>query len=126
MHARKKARDALFPAQADDAFFDPRRGDIVFRDGASVRRFADRINRLEHRTGARVVRPAELAALALQHEVLHSVIASYRRRFPSSFVRLRAALEASLGGLAEQAMIDFLRLFPPPPVYRALRAPHAA
>ncbi|MCW5836121.1 MAG: hypothetical protein KIS78_27215, partial [Labilithrix sp.] len=120
MHARRTARDALFPSREDDVFFAPRRGDIVFQDGAAVRAFAERVTRGEGRTSGAEVRPAELAAMALVHEVLHAVVGMYRRRYPESFARLASALEASLGPDARSVVLEFLGAFPPPPVYRAL------
>ncbi|HVJ93747.1 MAG TPA: alpha-amylase family glycosyl hydrolase [Labilithrix sp.] len=120
MHARKTARDALFPSKEDDVFFAPRRGDIVFPDGAAVRRFADRVNRLEGRPPHAELRPAELAAMALVHEVFHAVVSMYRERHPASFRRLAAALESSLGPAANDLLVAFLGTFPPPRVYRAL------
>jgi glycosidase len=121
MHARRTARDAFFSEREDDRFFAPRRGDIVFADGAAVRAFAERINRGEHRTGEAELRPAELAAMALVHEVLHAVIGIYHQRYPASFTRLTGALESNLGPNARTVILDFLTAFPPPPVYRALK-----
>ncbi|MBX3204431.1 MAG: hypothetical protein KF764_05150, partial [Labilithrix sp.] len=121
MHARRTARDALFPSREDDVFFAPRRGDIVFQDGAAVRAFADRVNRGEARAAGAEVRPAELAAMALVHEVLHAVAGMYRERHPESFARLTAAIEASLGPDARNLVLEFLGTFPPPPVYRTLQ-----
>lgn len=121
MHVRKTARDALFPSKEDDAFFAPRRGDIVFRDNAAVRAFADRVNRGELRSGEAMLRPAELAAMALVHEVLHAVVGKYRERHPDSFHRFSAMLHTSLGDEARKVVVDFLTKFPPPVVYRTLR-----
>ncbi|MDF2694005.1 MAG: Alpha-amylase family protein [Labilithrix sp.] len=116
MHARKTARDAFFPSRGDDRFFEPRRGDIVFQDSAAVRSFAERVNRGEARSSDAEIRPAELAAMALVHEVLHAVVGMYQERHPESFRRLAAALESTLG---PEARNDFLGAFPPPPVYRS-------
>jgi glycosidase len=118
MHARKTARDAFFPSRGDDSFFEPRRGDIVFADSAAVRTFADRVNRGEGRSSHAEIRPAELAAMALVHEVLHAVVGIYRERHPESFQRLTSSLEASLGPDARKIVVDFLGAFPPPAVYR--------
>src|SRR5262245_44305167 len=121
MHARKTARDAFFPSREDDRFFAHRRGDIVFPDNAAVRSFADRVNRREARSGAHELRPAELVAMALLHEILHGVVRVYRRRYPESFLRLGATIAASLGPDAKALALDFLRTFPPPSVYWSLR-----
>ncbi len=118
MHARKTARDAFFSSKEDDRFFAPRRGDIVFQDSAAVRAFADRVNRVEGRPPHAEIRPAELAAMALVHEVFHVVVERYRERHADSFARLVSALDASLGGQARQVVLDFLGTFPPPAVYR--------
>jgi len=121
MHARKTARDAFFPSKEDDRFFAPRRGDIVFESSAAVRVFAERVNRGEGRPLDAEIRPAELAAMVLVHEVLHAVIEKYRERHPDSFVRLSASLESKLGSQAREVVLDFLKAFPPPPVYRTLK-----
>jgi glycosidase len=121
MHARKTARDALFPSREDDSFFASRRGDIVFQDSATVRTFADRVNRGEGRPADAEIRPAELAAMSLVHEVMHAVIGMYRERHPESFARLASKLEATLGPEARKVVVDFLGVFPPPSVYRSLR-----
>jgi|GEM_PF-305804 len=121
MHARKTARDALFPSTEDDVFFAPRRGDIVFRDNVAIRAFADRVNRREGRSSDTMLRPAELGAMALLHQVLHAVIAKYRATHPDSFRRFAATLEDALGGAAHGLLVDFVATFPPPSVYRSLR-----
>src|SRR4051812_5500928 len=121
MHARKPARDALFPKKADDTFFAPRRGDIVFRDAASVRAFADRVNRGENRPEASRVHPSELGAMAFLHEVLHAVIARYREAHPEAFAELAAALDDALGGDARLVVQAFVGQFPPVAVYRHFR-----
>jgi glycosidase len=121
MHVRKTARDALFPSKDDDVFFAPRRGDVVFRDGASVRAFADRVNRGEGRAAGASVGAAELAAMALVHDVLHAVVGIYRQRNPASFARLTSAMTASLGDGASAILREFVSAFPPPAVYRTFR-----
>src|SRR5262245_24342280 len=122
MHARKTARDALFPSREDDgSFFAPRRGDIVFRTTTALRAFADRVNRAERRADQSELRPAELAAMALVHEVLHAVVDRYRERYPQSFQRFSTTLDASLGPETKKVAVDFLAVFPPPAVYQALR-----
>ncbi len=116
MHARKSARDAYLPSREEDAFFSSR-GDIVLPDPALARRLAERL------AGgvAPRVRPNELAALALFHEVLHTVIGVHRERHPSSFARLLARLNGALGGEAKATLLAFLRTLPPPVLYHALK-----
>jgi hypothetical protein len=121
MHVRKTARDALFPSAEDDAFFAPRRGDIVFRDNIAIRTFADRVNRREGRFGDAMLRPAELGAMVLLHQIQHAVVGRYRERHPDSFQRFAATLEGVLGGGARAIVLDFVAKFPPPSVYRTLR-----
>lgn len=121
MHARKTARDALFPKPADDAFFAPRRGDITFRDAASVRAFADRLNRGEGRTEATKLTPSELGAMAFLHEVLHAVIQRYREAHPEAFEELSRALDDVLGEDKDAVVREFVTRFPPVPVYRHFR-----
>ncbi len=121
MHARKTARDALFPKRTDDTFFAPRRGDIVFRDAASVRAFADRVNRGENRPESLKLTPSELGAMTFLHEVLHAVIARYREAHPEAFAELAAVLDEALGDDARLVVQAFVTLFPPIAVYRHFR-----
>ena len=118
MHARRTARDAFLSTKEDDAYFSPRRGDIVFRSLRAAREFADRLNK---RPGAKVpLQSSELAAMALLHELLHAVIERYRERYPDSFMRLTAALHEAMGEAANAVIVDFVAAFPPPVVYRTL------
>jgi hypothetical protein len=120
MHARKTARDTWFPSRDDDAFFapPPRHGDIVFPDTAAARRFAEKVT-----DAPQTLRPAELAAMVLVHEIFHAVIALYRERHPSSFERLFASLETGLEGEVKGTLLAFLRTFPPTPIYRGEDTP---
>ena len=118
MHARRAARDAYFPRREDDAFFDARRGDVVFEDTGAARRFAERVNAKDARSGDTLLRPAETAAMALVHEIFHVVIGIHRERTPASFASLLEQLRAGLGDGADETRLAFLRTFPPPAVYR--------
>ncbi len=118
MHVRRTARDVLFPSKGDDGFFAPRRGDLVLRDNASARVFADRVNRGEQRPDQRMLRPAEISAMALVHELLHAALETYRARHPLSFERFTKRLDEALEGAARGLVVDFLAKFPPPRVYR--------
>ncbi|MCL2723261.1 MAG: alpha-amylase family glycosyl hydrolase [Polyangiaceae bacterium] len=120
MHARKIARDAYFPKRDDDSFFAPR-GDITFADTAVARVFADRVNIQDGRSGEAFLRPAELAAMVLVHEIFHVVIGLYRQRHPASFDRLIAKLDAALTGSARETVLAFLHAFPTPAIYRHIR-----
>ncbi|MDB4943557.1 MAG: Alpha-amylase family protein, partial [Labilithrix sp.] len=117
MHARKSARDQYFPSPFDDVFFAPR-GDIAFKGTGDARRFADKINARDGRHGEHALRPAELAAMALVHEILHAVLGVYRKQHPASFAALQARLGERLGGAARSTRLDFLRHFPTPGIYR--------
>ena len=61
------------------------RGDVVFRDTGDARRFADRVNAEDGRSAATSLRPAELAAMALVHEIFHAVIGLYREKTRGRF-----------------------------------------
>ena len=113
MHARKSARDQYFPSPFDDAFFTAR-GDVAFKDSGDARRFADKINARDERHGADALRPAELAAMALVHEILHGVIGLYRRTNPASFDGLKKVL----GAKRDETLRTFLGAFPTPGIYR--------
>lgn len=120
MHARKTARDAYFPTRFDDVFFRPR-GDIAFKDSGDARRFADRINVRDERSGADSLRPAEIAAMALVHEIFHAVIGVYRKKNAASFEKLREQLGEKLGSGARETLLTFLRTFPTPAIYKQMQ-----
>src|SRR6476646_10363257 len=119
MHARKTARDAYFPTRFDDVVF-TQRGDVAFRDTGDARRFADRVNARDERTGPSLLRPAELAAMALVHEIFHTVIGLYREntgreKSASGFDKLRGQLGDRLG---PQGVRETLLTFPTPAIYK--------
>src|SRR5690606_36604026 len=95
----------------------PKRGDIVFDDTGAARRFAERVNLKDGRSGDTLLRPAETAAMALVHEIFHDVIGMHRQRNPASFAALLEKLRAALGQGAHETRLAFLRTFPPPSVY---------
>src|SRR5438045_171819 len=103
MHARKTARDAYFPSRFDDVFFE-RRGGAPSQDTWDGRRFADRANVRDERTGPSCLRPAELAAMVLVHEIFHAVIGLYRQRHAKSFDQLLGKLDDQLGGAARETL----------------------
>ncbi|MDB4937538.1 MAG: Alpha-amylase family protein, partial [Labilithrix sp.] len=118
MHARKSARDAYFPTRFDDVFFTPR-GDIAFKDTGDARRFADKVNVRDDRSGPDCLRPAELAAMALVHEIFHAVIGIYRQRNAASFDELRGQVGEKIGSNGvRETLLTFLRTFPTPAIYR--------
>ncbi|MBX3189120.1 MAG: hypothetical protein KF819_19010 [Labilithrix sp.] len=117
MHARKTARDAYFPDRFDDVFF-AARGDVRFKDGGDARRFADRVNVRDERTGEGALRPAELAAMALVHEIFHAVIKLHRQRHGEAFAKLEGLLASQLGAGARETRVRFLETFPTPAIYR--------
>src|SRR4051812_42843227 len=116
MHARKTARDLYFPTRFDDVFFTPR-GDVAFKDTGDARRFADKVNVRDERSGPSCLRPAELAAMALVHEIFHVVIGLYRKKNAASFDTLLGQLGERLGGGARETLLTFLRTFPTPAIY---------
>ncbi len=120
MHARRSARDVYFSSRADDAFFTPH-GDVQFADAAAARRFVERINAQDRRTGDSTLRASEIAAMALVHELMHALIEIHRSHFPESFVRLSAHLGERLGAVTRGAPLAFLNAFPTPAVYTYLR-----
>lgn len=124
MHARRTARDAYFPSRFDDAFFTSR-GDVTFKDTGDARRFADKVNARDERTAENSLRPAEVAAMVLVHEIFHAVIAVYKRQHGGAFGDLLARLEEKLGQDANDTWLAFLRTFPTPAIYRGDDAPEA-
>ncbi len=112
MHVRKTARDLYFPTRFDDVFFTSR-GDVTFKDTGDARRFADKINARDGRSET-ALRPAEVAAMALVHEILHAVIDLYRQKHEGRFALLRERL----GTGARETHLRFLRVFPTPAIYK--------
>src|SRR4051812_9554553 len=108
MHARKTARDLYFPTPFDDVFFTPR-GDVAFKDTGEARRFADKVNVRDDRQGPAQLRPAELAAMALVHEIFHAVIGLYRTKNAARFEALRGKLGEALGSTGTRdTLLTFL------------------
>ncbi|MEA2752586.1 MAG: hypothetical protein QOI41_6729, partial [Myxococcales bacterium] len=121
MHARKTARDAYFPTRFDDVFFTPR-GDVAFKDTGDARRFADKVNVRDERTGAAALRPAEVAAMALVHEIFHAVIGLYRKKHGERFAELQRQAGEKIGpdGVKE-TLRTFLNAFPTPAIYKQMQ-----
>lgn len=119
MHVRKTARDAYFPTREGDAFFTSA-GDLVFETAASARAFTERINVRDGRVGPARLKPAEVAAMALVHEIFHAVLAFHRARHPKSASDLVRTLDGRLSSGARPALVAFLRALPPPAVYAYL------
>ena len=121
MHARKTARDLYFPTRFDDVFFTPR-GDVAFKDTGDARRFADKVNVRDERTGAAALRPAEIAAMALVHEIFHAVIGLYRKKNAASFDKLRGQVGEKIGADGvKETLRTFLNAFPTPAIYRQMQ-----
>ncbi|HSO33142.1 MAG TPA: alpha-amylase family glycosyl hydrolase, partial [Labilithrix sp.] len=120
MHARKTARDLYFPTRFDDAFFTPR-GDVAFKDTGEARRFADKVNARDERSGDALLRPAELAAMSLVHEIFHAIVGLYRKQHAKGWNALRAQLGERLGAGAHETLLTFLRTFPTPAIYRQMQ-----
>jgi glycosidase len=105
----------------DDALF-RLSGNVVFRDFAASRRFAQQMN--ERRDVAadpgRVARAGDVNAMGLIDEVLHHVVELYRReRNPQAMAAALAALENQLGRQDLDATLHaFVDHFPTPEVYR--------
>src|SRR4051812_44144887 len=110
MHARKTARDLYFPTRFDDVFFTPR-GDIAFADTGEAHRFADKVNARDERQGPAALRPAEVAAMVLVHEIFHAILGLYRQKNPQRFEALRAQLSERLGDGTRETLLTFLRTF---------------
>jgi len=120
MHARKTARDLYFPTRFDDVFFTAR-GDVAFKDTGEARRFADKVNARDERSGPALLRPAELAAMSLVHEILHAILGFYRSQHAQGWRGLRAQLAERLGSGAHDAVLTFLHTFPTPAIYRQMQ-----
>jgi glycosidase len=97
-------------------------GNVVFADLGACRAFAHRMNlsRDVERHPERVVHPGALNAMGLIDEVLHAVIAQYRRdRDPRAMEDALGWFAARLGDASlERTLLAFVENFPPVSVYR--------
>ena len=112
-HVSRRARDRY---RFDLGLFGSN-GNVVFADFRAARLFADRLN--EGRD-ADWVRASDVNAMGLIDEMLHLVLAAYRRQVrPSLLAELLAELEAELGVEAVgRVLAAFVDEFPPLAVYR--------
>ncbi len=117
-HVRRDARDAL---GIDDSFF-AIRGDVVFGDLRSSRLFAEQVNAKRRDNGAAnegLLRPSEVYAMGLMHEVLHAVLAVYRATIaPAAFAKLARRLRDESPDRLSATLRAFVDTYPPPDVYR--------
>lgn len=112
-HLLREARDAH---AFDDSFFSVR-GDVVFANLQQAQRFAHAVNAQRDKDDA--VRPAQVNAMGLVHEVFHLVLEAYRKSVaPNVFAELGEKLRRSLGERYEETLRTFVERYPPPAVYR--------
>jgi glycosidase len=96
-------------------------GNVVLADFGAARELAHRINagRDVGRFPERAIGAGELNAMGLIDEVLHLVVADYRRNNPGVMARTLDGLQRSLGVDALAKLLSvFVTEFPPTPVYR--------
>jgi glycosidase len=97
-------------------------GNVVFAGLAACRDFAHRINRVRkvERHPELAVHPGALHAMGLIDEVLHEVVAQYRRqRDPGAMLDALSWFASRLGSAAlEQTLLAFSESFPVVAVYR--------
>lgn len=114
-HVRRAARDAH---HFEESLFSAR-GDLVFANLREAHRLAEQLNQNATSSAAPPLRPAELHAMGLIHEVLHGVLSLYRRTVrPQLYTEMLEKLELQLGDQLERTLLAFLEEFPPPAVYR--------
>jgi glycosidase len=116
-HVSRRVRDRY---GLSDALFSVT-GNVVLADFGAARELAHAINtgRDLARFPERAIGAGELNAMGLIDEVLHLVVADYRRSNPGVIARALDGLDSSLGAdsLAE-LLAAFVAEFPPTPVYR--------
>ena len=96
-------------------------GNVVLADFGAARELAHTINagRDLAKFPERAIGAGELNAMGLIDEVLHLVVADYRRNNPGVMARALAGLERSLGaGSLAELLSVFVTDFPPTPIYR--------
>ena len=96
-------------------------GNVLFANVAASRRFAEKMNRQRdvERNPEKTVHAGALNAMALMDELLHALIAQYRRqRDPKVMVDALAWFEAQVGrDSVESTLLAFTDQFPPRDVY---------
>ncbi len=117
-HVSRFARDLY---RFDESLFSLR-GEVLFANFHAARRFARQMNEKRDvaRFPERAVHASDLNAMGLIDEILHYVIALYRKqRNPRLLQEAMAWLEREVGREAVDATLRrFAELFPPTPVYR--------
>jgi glycosidase len=113
-HVRKVARDELaLPGELFSI-----RGDVVFADMTESQRFAQAINVKRASAGLPPLRPSDVHAMGLIHEIFHAILSLYRKNTKSdAFAALYRELKESLGKSLDTTLLEFTTTFPPPSVY---------
>jgi glycosidase len=115
------SRECRLRYEIDDPFF-ALNGNVVFADFRAARLLAQRINERRDVVAhpERAVQAAELNAMGLVDEILHHVIAQYRQqKNPQMLTQALAHLSERVGSDAlDEALLAFVKHFPPKPVYR--------
>ena len=102
----------------DESFFSVR-GDVVFGDLRRSHLFADHVNARRQGAGEGALRASDVYAMGLMHEVLHAVLAAYRRTLaPAAFGALAGRLRADSPAALSSTLRAFVETYPPPEVYR--------
>ncbi len=114
-HVHKTARDAY---RLVDSFFSIR-GDVVFANPHQAFLFLDALKAKSQNEAVQNLRPSELIAMGLIHEIFHAVIGLYRAEVKADV--LEGAIGAAESGTGGTALYDtlerFVERFPPPSVY---------
>jgi glycosidase len=118
LHVSRESRDRY---QFDQSLFSLR-GQVIFADFHSARLVTQRMNERRDlgRFPERAVRASELYALGLIDEIMHHIVAEYKRQrrpdvMQRALERLEDALESSE---VEQTLATFVENFPPIAVYQ--------
>ncbi len=118
LHISRESRERY---QFDQALFSLN-GQVIFADFQSARLFAQRMNEKRDLVHApeQAVRASELYAIGLIHEILHHMMAAYRRqRIPDVMQRALDRLDKVLGASEiDHALEAFITAFPPIAVYQ--------
>jgi hypothetical protein len=119
-HVRRAARDDL---RLPDGFF-ALRGDVVFADMAASQRFAHALNEKRALGTKGAVRPSDVHAMGLIHEIFHAILSLYRKSAKSdAFADLYRSLKADMGGDVDATLLEMVTSFPPPSVYKGADKP---
>ncbi len=117
-HVSRQSRDTY---RFDEALFTTS-GNVIFADFSAARRFAEKMNAVKDaaRHPERAVKASEINAMGLIDEILHYMMALYRRTVNPHAIADSYTLSKKELARVDETLSDFVELFPPVDAYRGL------